>query len=111
MFSALRPSQPLFGGLLWKIPWRMSAPQKYRQRKRLQRVDRLVETLSNALEKQGGSTIAAIERWKAEMPTEAEMEAKDKYTLFDRKARGYRKGVHKVPKWTRVSQRVNPPGY
>jgi hypothetical protein len=108
----------------------MSAPQKYRQRKRLQRVDRLVETLSTALEKQGGDTIAAIERWKAEMPTEAEMEAKDKYTLFDRKAREYRKGVHsmlsprrvggawmelilgiEVPKWTRVSQRVNPPGY
>lgn len=36
---------------------------------------------------------------------------RDKYTMFDRKARGYRKGVHKLPKWTRVSQRLNPPGF
>jgi hypothetical protein len=52
-----------------------------------------------------------IERWKIEMPTEAEMLARDKYTLFDKKAKGYRKGVHKLPKWTRVSQRLNPPGF
>lgn len=56
-------------------------------------------------------TIKLIERWKAEMPTEQEMPAKDKYTMFDRKQRGYRKGVHKLPKWTRVSQRLNPPGF
>ncbi|KAI5779777.1 mitochondrial ribosomal protein L31-domain-containing protein [Geopyxis carbonaria] len=110
MFGALRPSQPLFGGLLWKIPWRMSSPQKYRQRKRLQRVDRIVACLDNALKKQG-IEVAAVERWKTEMPTEAEMPARDKYTLFDRKAKNYRKGVHKVPKWTRVSQRINPPGF
>nr|POF06896.1 54s ribosomal protein l31, mitochondrial [Quercus suber] len=46
-------------------------------------------------------TIRLIERWKAEMPTEAEMLPKDKYTMFDRKAKKYRKGVHKLPKWTR----------
>jgi hypothetical protein len=56
-------------------------------------------------------TTKLIERWKVEMPTEAEMLAKDKYTLFDKKAKGYRKGVHKLPKWTRVSQRLNPPGF
>lgn len=56
-------------------------------------------------------TTKLIERWKAEMPTEAEMLARDKYTLFDRKHKGYRKGVHKLPKWTRVSQRLNPPGF
>lgn len=56
-------------------------------------------------------TTKLIERWKIEMPTEAEMLAKDKYTLFDKKAKGYRKGVHKLPKWTRVSQRLNPPGF
>lgn len=56
-------------------------------------------------------TIKLIERWKAEMPTEQEMLPRDKYTMFDRKARGYRKGVHKLPKWTRVSQRLNPPGF
>jgi hypothetical protein len=56
-------------------------------------------------------TTKLIERWKIEMPTEAEMLARDKYTLFDKKAKGYRKGVHKLPKWTRVSQRLNPPGF
>jgi len=52
-----------------------------------------------------------VERWKKEMPTEAEMLPKDKYTIFDRKEKRYRKGIHKLPKWTRVSQRLNPPGY
>lgn len=77
-------------------------------------------------------TIKLIERWKNEMPTEAEMLPRDKYSMFDRKAKGYRKGVHsepqlqysfayltgiltpliaELPKWTRVSQRLNPPGF
>ena len=56
-------------------------------------------------------TIKLIERWKAEMPTEQEMLPKDKYTIFDKKERKYRKGIHKLPKWTRVSQRLNPPGF
>jgi len=56
-------------------------------------------------------TIKLIERWKVEMPTEQEMLPRDKYTMFDRKAKNYRKGVHKLPKWTRVSQRLNPPGF
>ncbi|CAD0106580.1 unnamed protein product [Aureobasidium uvarum] len=56
-------------------------------------------------------TIKLIERWKADMPTEAEMLPRDKYTMFDRKEKKYRKGIHKLPKWTRVSQRVNPPGF
>ena len=56
-------------------------------------------------------TIKLIERWKVEMPTEQEMLPRDKYTMFDRKQKGYRKGVHKLPKWTRVSQRLNPPGF
>lgn len=36
------------------------------------------------------------------LPKEHEMPAKDKYTVFSPHARGYRKGIHKVPKWTRV---------
>lgn len=36
----------------------------------------------------------SVERWKAEMPTEAEMRPKDKYTFFDKKEKGFRKGVH-----------------
>lgn len=67
------------------------------------------ELLGSKARREG--TMKVLERWKAEMPTEAEMLPKDKYTIFDRKARGYRKGIHKLPKWTRLSQRVNPPGF
>ncbi|KAF7845878.1 hypothetical protein BT93_L0202 [Corymbia citriodora subsp. variegata] len=105
-----RPSLPLGGGLLWKIPWKLSSPQKARQRKRLKLVDKVVDTVSVALSKQGHST-KAVERWYTEMPREEEMLAKDKYTIFDRKEKKYRKGIHKLPKWTRLSQRLNPPGF
>ncbi|KAK3942384.1 putative mitochondrial 54s ribosomal protein 31 protein [Diplogelasinospora grovesii] len=110
MFGAFRFTSPLNGGLLWKIPWRLSRFQKLRQRRRLRAVDSVVSTLDEALAKQG-ETLKALEIWKNEMPTEAEMLPKDKYTMFDRKEKRYRKGIHKLPKWTRVSQRVNPPGY
>ncbi|KAF2196850.1 mitochondrial ribosomal protein subunit L31 [Delitschia confertaspora ATCC 74209] len=110
MFGPFRLTNPLSGGLLWKIPWRLSSHQKYRQRQRLRRVDNVVATIDSALAKQGLST-RKLERWKTEMPTEQEMLPKDKYTVFDRKVKKYRKGIHKVPKWTRVSQRVNPPGF
>jgi predicted RNase H-like nuclease (RuvC/YqgF family) len=76
-----------------KIPWRLSPTQKLRQRRRLRAVDKVVETLSNALAKKG-ETLKSLERWKAEMPTEAEMLSKDKYTMFDRKEKRYRKGIH-----------------
>lgn len=39
-------------------------------------------------------TTRNLERWNEEMPTEEEMRAKDKYTMFDRKEKTYRKGVH-----------------
>ncbi|PHH73589.1 hypothetical protein CDD82_5371 [Ophiocordyceps australis] len=132
MFGPFRITNPLSGGLLWKIPWRMSKFQKRRQRERLRAVDDVVATLDKALKRNGHNTIESLERWKAEMPTEPEMLPRDKYTLFDRKARKYRKGLHsafaclrahslyeirlliqalELPKWTKVSQRINPPGY
>ncbi|KAE8418881.1 mitochondrial ribosomal protein L31-domain-containing protein [Aspergillus pseudocaelatus] len=107
MFKA---SSPLFSGLLWKIPWRISQPQKARQRKRLRSVDRVVDTISAALAR-NGQKARSVDRWYREMPREEEMLPKDKYTLFDKKEKTYRKGIHKLPKWTRVSQRVNPPGF
>ena len=78
-----------------KIPWRLSRPQKARQRKRLRAVDAVISTVDNALAKQG-LTLKAVERWKAEMPREEEMLPKDKYTIFDRKEKRYRKGVHSM---------------
>jgi hypothetical protein len=44
-----------------------------------------------------------IQTQALELPKEHEMPAKDKYTVFTRHAKGYRKGIHKVPKFTRVS--------
>lgn len=36
----------------------------------------------------------AVDRWYREMPREEEMLPKDKYTIFDRKEKSYRKGIH-----------------
>jgi len=76
-----------------KTPWRLSSPQKARQRKRLRAVDRVVDTLSAALARNGQSA-KSVERWYAEMPREEEMLPKDKYTLFDKKEKSYRKSIH-----------------
>lgn len=46
--------------------------------------------------------MSALERWKEEMPKEEEMLPRDKYTIFDRKAKRYRKGIHST-----YSGRVN----
>jgi hypothetical protein len=56
-------------------------------------VDGIVATLDNALARTGLS-MKKVDRWKMEMPTEAEMLPKDKYTVFDRKVKRYRKGIH-----------------
>jgi hypothetical protein len=53
----------------------------------------VVATVDAALAKKG-ETLKQLERWKAEMPTEAEMLPKDKYTMFDKKVKKYRKGIH-----------------
>ena len=37
-----------------------------------------------------------------EVPKESEMPARDKYTVFSRTSRNYRKPIQFVPKWTRV---------
>ena len=90
----LTASVQLTASLHRKIPWRLSAPQKRRQRKRLRLVDNVVSTIDNALKKHNMESTTTLERWKEEMPTEAEMRPKDKYTIFDRKAKRYRKGIH-----------------
>ena len=91
--------------------------RKANQRKRLKQVDTVIETV-----RASGVECAALVRRlpftqrdlasrvclgfqdKAlELPKEHEMPAKDKYTTFSAWDRGYRKGIHKVPKFTRVS--------
>lgn len=56
-------------------------------------VDNVIATVDAALCKTG-QVSKSVERWKAEMPKEGEMVARDKYTVFDRKAKRYRKGIH-----------------
>jgi hypothetical protein len=47
-----------------------------------------------ALERNGLPMAKAIDRWYDEMPREQEMLPKDKYTIYDRKEKKYRKGIH-----------------
>lgn len=126
MFGAFRASQPALGGLLWKVPWRMSGPQKARQRDRLRKVDDVLATLKLGLHlnrnsmpvseasqlnvrkiKPGVKSLRILDKAKY-FPKEHEMSATDKYSVFSRYSSGYRKGIHKVPKWTKLSIRRNP---
>jgi hypothetical protein len=96
---AIHPNQPIYISNPKpnrKIPWRLSRHQKSRQRERLRHVDTVVATIDAALARQGTS-MKKVEVWKKEMPTEQEMLPRDKYTVFDKKVKRYRKGIHS--KW------------
>ncbi|CCH62333.1 hypothetical protein TBLA_0H00400 [Henningerozyma blattae CBS 6284] len=115
-------SQPLLGGLLWKRSWRMSRPQKQRLRGRLTQIDKVIETVTTGLKQELLKTqslgeplilpqiVKDLNNSKI-FPKESQMLPRDKYTVFDKKVRGYRKSVHHVPKWTKISQRTNPENY
>ncbi|KAG7562797.1 hypothetical protein FFLO_01752 [Filobasidium floriforme] len=105
MFGAFRTSQVNFGGLLWKSPWRLSPTRKANQRKRMKAVDSVIEAV-----RASGVEFKALDRNLA-LPKESEMKPKDKYTTFSRTTEGYRKSVHKVPKFTRLTLRENPRGF
>lgn len=79
-----------------KTPWRISAHQKRRQRKRLRLVDNVVNTVNKALTRNGMPLTKSMTWWNEEMPREEEMIPKDKYTIFDKKAKRYRKGIHSM---------------
>ncbi|KZP20829.1 mitochondrial 54S ribosomal protein YmL31 [Athelia psychrophila] len=101
----MRPSCINLGGLLWKVPWKLSATRKANQRHRLKKVDAVIEAVRSS-----GVECHALTR-ALELPKEHEMPARDKYTVFSPTTPGYRKGVHKVPKFTRLTLRTNPKGY
>ncbi|THH33900.1 hypothetical protein EUX98_g329 [Antrodiella citrinella] len=105
MFGPFRPSAISSVGLLWKTPWKLSPTRKANARARLKRVDSVIEAV-----RASGVQCAALKE-ALELPKEHEMPAKDKYTVFTPHARGYRKGIHKVPKWTRLTLRTNPRGF
>ncbi|PPQ68967.1 hypothetical protein CVT24_000356 [Panaeolus cyanescens] len=105
MFGAFRQTHVNQGGLLWKTPWKLSVTRKANARARLKKVDAVIEAV-----RASGVQTKSLER-ALELPKEHEMPARDKYTVFSRTADGYRKGIHKVPKWTRLTLRTNPKGF
>lgn len=70
-------------------------------------MDRVVDTVSAALARNGHSA-KAVERWNVEMPREEEMLPKDKYTIFDKKEKRYRKSIHSTSSlrscWSAVAE-------
>ncbi|SCU78480.1 LAME_0A04632g1_1 [Lachancea meyersii CBS 8951] len=128
MFGPFKSTNTLLGGLLWKIPATMSRPQKQRQRHRLQNVDAVLRNLnlglhtarsmakgvpyetaidSSKLLKPGVKKLRIMNK-NSLFPPEKQMSYRDKYTYFNKQAKQYRKGMHMLPKWTKVSQRRNP---
>ncbi|KAJ1994667.1 hypothetical protein H4R33_000184 [Dimargaris cristalligena] len=106
MFGAFRTSFTALSGRAWHIPARLSPTRKANVRKRLRAADEVIDVLS-----QTGVTCKVLERFKA-MPKESEMLSRDKYTVFSRKHTHYRKGIHRVPKFTRVAlPRTTPEGF
>ncbi|KAF9975681.1 hypothetical protein BGZ73_000584 [Actinomortierella ambigua] len=108
MLGAFRASGIAQGGLLWKARMKMtiSPTQKANIRKRLKAADDVVMKIEQA-----GIQCNALTKAKAE-PTEAQMSPKDKYTVFSRTFKGYRKSVHKVPHFSKVPvPRTAPAGF
>ncbi|KAF5331159.1 hypothetical protein D9619_005970 [Psilocybe cf. subviscida] len=105
MFGAFRATNVNLGGLLWKTPWKLSVTRKANARARLKKVDAVIEAVRASGVKT--ASLAAC----LELPKEHEMHPRDKYTVFSPHAKGYRKGIHKVPKWTRLTLRTNPKGF
>ncbi|KAJ1826690.1 hypothetical protein LPJ63_002439 [Coemansia sp. RSA 2711] len=104
--GAFRPSFTPFGGRAWRIPWRLSKTRKANVRKRLREVDSVVDVLAAS-----GVQCKQLEIAQA-LPRESEMAPRDKYTTFSRTAAHHRKGVHKVPHFTkRPIPRTTPTGF
>jgi len=97
-----------------KVPWRLSVTRKANVRDRLKRVDTVIEAirasgvqctaLVRSLPTVSFENLIPVQKKTSALalPKEHEMDPKDKYTVFSPHHRGYRKGIHKVPKWTRV---------
>ncbi|EOR01656.1 hypothetical protein J056_003892 [Wallemia ichthyophaga EXF-994] len=90
------------GGLVRKIPWRLSSTRKFRVRERLRDVDENIQAI-----KDSGVQFRQLDVASG-LPSESSMPPRDKYFTFNKNSPTYRKGVHKVPKWTRLTQRTNP---
>ncbi|EGU12503.1 60s ribosomal protein l31 [Rhodotorula toruloides ATCC 204091] len=105
MFGAFRPSQTALGGLLWKIPYRLTPTRKTRQRLRLKAVDDVIAKVQAS-----GVQTHSLTKGLAP-PNGPEKPGPDKYPGFLRDRRNYRKGIHQGPDWTQGTLRLNPKGF
>ncbi|CAI5756700.1 unnamed protein product [Candida verbasci] len=99
------PSLRSLGGYVWKFNPRITETQKQSMRKRMKTIDSNIENITMAL---SNSNHSKIQFWKNEYPKSSEMDSRDKYTTFNPHYKDYRKPVHRVPKWTKLSFRSNP---
>jgi hypothetical protein len=73
-------------------------------------VDRNIFRVAHGLELLGKSC-HSVTRLLTDLPKESEMAPRDKYFVFNRTGKNYRKAAHKQPKWTRMTNRVSPKGF
>ncbi|KAL7415956.1 60s ribosomal protein l31 [Mrakia frigida] len=99
------PSVKRLGGIVWSFNHRMSTAQKSNHRNRLKTVDSVIATVT-----QSGVQLKALDLCN-QLPKEHEMVPKDKYTTFSRTGKHYRKWMHRVPHFTKLTLRTNPEGY
>lgn len=71
-----------------------------RVRERLRNVDDVIATIRTS-----GVQCRALDR-ALELPTEAEMDPRDKYTTFSKKGKDFRKSVHKVRLVTQPDRQI-----
>lgn len=90
----------------------MSRHRKFRHRLRMRMVDRNIARLAAGL-LHDGMSCQIVSKLENELPKEHEMTAKDKYWVFckSKAAKGYRKGAHRQPKWTKITNRTPPFGF
>ncbi|KAI5951452.1 hypothetical protein KGF54_004526 [Candida jiufengensis] len=109
------PSLVRTGGYVWKFTPHITSTQRANLKKRMLQVDENIQQIyqglikTNKIETQGKKTgYEKIDHLKFEFPKFNQMSSRDKYTTFSRHSRDYRKPIHRVPKWTKLSFRENP---
>ncbi|KAL6452510.1 MRPL31 54S ribosomal protein L31 [Candida maltosa Xu316] len=108
------PSSVRSGGYLWKFRPVISTSQKASLKSRMRQVDDNIKTIYEGLiqvqgKNKGESTgYKKIDYLQFEFPKEHQMSSRDKFTTFNKNWKGYRKPIHRVPKWTKISFRENP---
>ncbi|PVV05078.1 hypothetical protein BB560_000409 [Smittium megazygosporum] len=104
--GAFRGSFASFSGRAWNFPAKLTKTRKANVRKRLAAADDVLQKLVDS-----GVDFKWL-RNARKLPTEKEMDPRDKYTTFSRKTKDHRKGIHRVPKFTKVPlPRTSPVGF